>query len=932
MENLFVDPELAKKLPSWLRDSLVDLEMKDIVLLNPPDKSETGNVEDKDGENNTEKQQEQQQEQQQKEQKQEQKQESNQNTGKETTNKEEKKHMSPFFVPAPTSIPKNYHTELVNTNSSADIATYDLMREAGIVDKYLKVLSDKHTKMGKAIASLQKVVVTPSAQYKIIKRIPATTSEGNGIFSLSMPKGKVTGQYLPSSQEMLDAFGIAHKVQTILKEDYVVSSIDVEEAKENGALALDSRSTIGKIVSAHYKFGELPVRGNGMKSLGVHMLKGDEEPNQVFKPYSNYNYGGGGGSGYVKQKDDTQDNKVTLHYQSTFSKIHVSNTGVDIIDKKLALEKANEIFKLTTPVSLQTELCYYSNKESEYIVPAYRVSGTTKVQSVSSSSGSAGSIQSNESLMFKIPKSLQELKYYCYVHGNMISNFVLNNEGVIETKKIYVRLNSNPFSSPYYLFSETPNGPALNSASSPLSLRHESTYEFIRTDNGHVFNIGSSWRKNDTGMKVTSTSSIGTVTWNEKKVVNEVINLLEKYIPASPVHEPVLDLGKHTISGPQITSETIDFGFYTAAVSDSDAASGIVTRKSDILTFRVNIPDIKSDKTSVLSTICSHGKSSVLKYGDKYIDIQIPKKVTKEDVETLSGVTVYVTETTIFGFSTTKQLYVDLSKYFTQFDFSESSNIFQETLPPPNGTQIYNYGIEWAETPLGTTIYSRFLDEMNKSCYKQYGFDSNRSREKDFKDKYNSGKDDYFVDNVDVSVYMGHGNGNGFGFVQSVDDNTLSFTDARGGDAWGNRDMEYMALMSCQVLREIMDSLSWAQRWGGAFNGLHLICGFQTNAGVDGNNMLKFFAKNMHANEQTVLDSWINAALNDQDTGRQAVVMGPLINTADTTSKDYKSMSATTSGLYRAYWNDHTWGIKGGPGYDVNKSGIKGWWRLVVTV
>ena len=926
MENLFVDPGLAKQLPSWLRESLIDLEMKDIVLLNPPDKSETGNVEDKDGENNKEEQQtnQQQQEQQEKQDKQ------DQSIEKDSTNEEEKKYSTPFFTYSPVSVPKDYYTELANIHSSADIATYDLLRETGIVDKYLKVLSDKHAKMGKAIASLEKVVAAPSIQYKIIKRAPASVSQGNGMFSFSVPKGKVSGQYLPSSQEMLDAFGLAHKSQTILKENYVVSSIDVEEAKENGIVALDSRSTIGKIVSVHYKFGELPVRGNGMKSLGVHMLKGDEEPNQVSMPNSNYNYGGG--YGYVKDKDIVQDNKITIQYQSTFSRLQESTVGVDIIDNKAALEKANEIFKLKTPPSLQTELCYYSNKESEYIVPAYRVSGTTTVQTNSVSSGIAGSISADESLTFKVPKALKELKYYCYVHQSMISNFILNNDGVIETKKIYVRLNSNPFISPYYIFSEIPNGQALNSASSPLSLRRESTYEFIRTDNGHVFNIGSSWRKNDTGMKVTSTSSIGPVAWNERKVVNETIHLLEKYIPASPVHEPILDLGKHTITGPQTSSETIDFGFYSSAVSDSDAASGIVPRTSEILTFRVSIPDVKSDKRSTLSTICSHGKSSALKHGDKYIDIHIPKKITKEDVGTLSGVTVYVTETTIFGFSTTKQVYVDLSKYFTHFELSESSNIFQTDLPPPNGTQIYNYGIEWAETPLGTTIYSRFLNEMNKSCYKQYSFDSNRSREKDFKDKNNGGKDDYFVDNVDVSVYMGHGNGNGFGFVQSVDDDTLSFTDARGGDAWGNRDMEYMALMSCQVLRETADSLSWAQRWGGAFNGLHLICGFQTNAGVDGNNMLKFFAKNMHASQQTILDSWINAALNDQDTGRQAVVMGPLVNTADTSSKDYKSMSAMTSGLYRAYWNDHTWGIKGGPGYDVNKSGIKGWWRLVVTV
>ena len=96
MENLFVDPELAKKLPSWLRDSLVDLEMKDIVLLNPPDKSETGNFEDKDGENNKEEQRTN-QEQQEKQEKQ------DQSIEKDSSNEEKKKYSNPFFTYSPVS-------------------------------------------------------------------------------------------------------------------------------------------------------------------------------------------------------------------------------------------------------------------------------------------------------------------------------------------------------------------------------------------------------------------------------------------------------------------------------------------------------------------------------------------------------------------------------------------------------------------------------------------------------------------------------------------------------------------------------------------------------------------------------------------------------------------------------------------------------------
>ena len=56
-------------------------------------------------------------------------------------------------------------------------------------------------------------------------------------------------------------------------------------------------------------------------------------------------------------------------------------------------------------------------------------------------------------------------------------------------EEIYVRLNSNPFAAPFYVFSSTENG-----ASMEIELLKGSSYVFIRTDSGHPFNIGSSWR------------------------------------------------------------------------------------------------------------------------------------------------------------------------------------------------------------------------------------------------------------------------------------------------------------------------------------------------------------------------------------------------------------------------------------------------------
>jgi len=58
--------------------------------------------------------------------------------------------------------------------------------------------------------------------------------------------------------------------------------------------------------------------------------------------------------------------------------------------------------------------------------------------------------------------------------------------------------------------------------------------------------------------------------------------------------------------------------------------------------------------------------------------------------------------------------------------------------------------------------------------------------------------------------------------------------------------------------------------------------------------------------------------------------MGPLITNSNATN--YNSIPSSINGLNRAYWNDHTWGIANGPGLDIDKSNIKGWWRIVFTV
>ena len=71
---------------------------------------------------------------------------------------------------------------------------------------------------------------------------------------------------------------------------------------------------------------------------------------------------------------------------------------------------------------------------------------------------------------------------------------------------IYVKTNTNPFASPYYIFSNTPNGESIN-----VTLEKGSSYTFIRTDGAHPFNIGDGWRQENTQIESSSTGTGGIV-------------------------------------------------------------------------------------------------------------------------------------------------------------------------------------------------------------------------------------------------------------------------------------------------------------------------------------------------------------------------------------------------------------------------------------
>src|SRR5262249_18392413 len=70
--------------------------------------------------------------------------------------------------------------------------------------------------------------------------------------------------------------------------------------------------------------------------------------------------------------------------------------------------------------------------------------------------------------------------------------------------------------------------------------------------------------------------------------------------------------------------------------------------------------------------------------------------------------------------------------------------------------------------------------------------------ESDFKKTSLGGDDVDYVDNVDMQWYTGHGWSGGFTFDGNHSDTQIVPSDAN----WGDRDLEWLQLESCQVLRD----------------------------------------------------------------------------------------------------------------------------------
>lgn len=193
-----------------------------------------------------------------------------------------------------------------------------------------------------------------------------------------------------------------------------------------------------------------------------------------------------------------------------------------------------------------------------------------------------------------------------------------------------------------------------------------------------------------------------------------------------------------------------------------------------------------------------------------------------------------------------------------------------------------------------------------------FRFNGTSAWERDFKqaDSPTNGDDANYVDDVDLAWYTGHGGPGSFTFDNpNKDDDSIVPADARYGD----RDLEWLQLESCNVLQSPDgNGITATERWGGVFDGLHLLNGFHTTAScVD--NTAGTFASYLFSG-LTVRQAWAQMASDLEPAGKVYVSMGPV-----------------RIGDYAWNFSDHFWG-QGSVGPDIRAAQTIGLWSLSGTV
>jgi hypothetical protein len=149
-----------------------------------------------------------------------------------------------------------------------------------------------------------------------------------------------------------------------------------------------------------------------------------------------------------------------------------------------------------------------------------------------------------------------------------------------------------------------------------------------------------------------------------------------------------------------------------------------------------------------------------------------------------------------------------------------------------------------------------FTDKLTSLGWGQHEFSNTDARAKRMKGLPPWNEENKYMDKHDFTFYCGHGNSTRISFLKPWYDKYLDYTetvDSTGHGTWGDKDAEWLALASCQVLS--------SDYWLCGMDGLHLICGFQTKMQI-GDDFGEAFANLLIIDSvydhlpRTIVQSW----------------------------------------------------------------------------
>jgi Family of unknown function (DUF6345) len=149
------------------------------------------------------------------------------------------------------------------------------------------------------------------------------------------------------------------------------------------------------------------------------------------------------------------------------------------------------------------------------------------------------------------------------------------------------------------------------------------------------------------------------------------------------------------------------------------------------------------------------------------------------------------------------------------------------------------------------------------------------------------------------------------------------YYDVAYAGSWGapypNDQLQWLPMYACNLLENDAQAPSPWLRWGPAFNGLHSLLAFDTEA-LDSHSFVSDFPLGflgfpfLGLEPQTIVQAWLNAA-NATDIGTPAA-MGPIVNI---------DVRGITLGI--CDYADYYWG-KGPVGPTLSQQLVNGWWYI----